>query len=66
MGAIPCPHPHTEILCVAKATERKGVRVSDVLLVWSTLTLVMVVVAACSITIFVFRPEGVYVPVVIK
>ena len=42
----------------------EGVWVSNVLLVWSILTLV--VVAVRSIAIVVFRPEGVYVPVLIK
>ena len=32
-------------------------------MVWSLMTLVLVVVA-CSIAVFVFRPEGVYMPVV--
>ena len=37
-----------------------GMWVSNDLLVWSILTLVVVV--ACSITVLFFRPEGVYVP----
>ena len=47
-----------------EAYEGEGVWVSNILLVWSILTLVVVV--DHSVEIVVFRHEGVYMPVLIK
>ena len=56
---------HRQILCVAEAVQGwGGVWVSNCrILVWSFVTLALVVVA-CSMAVFVFSPEGIFIPVV--
>ena len=62
MGAVQSPHSHTKVMPVVEAAQG-GMWVSNGLMVWSILALVLVVVA-CNITVLVFRPEGIYIPII--
>ena len=60
VGGLQLPLPHPETQHLLQVPEGGGMWVSNALLVWSILTLVVVVVA-CSITILFFRPKGIYI-----
>ena len=53
VGAIRGPHSHRENVCMAKAAPGGTMWVSNGLMVWSILTLVVVV---CRLTVLFFQP----------
>ena len=55
MGGVCHPHPHPKICHLPQEIEGGGVWVSNGLLVWSILTLVVVV--ACSITVLIIQAQ---------
>ena len=62
VGAVQCPHPHTEILYIFVAVQGGTVWVSNGLMVWSILTVVYGD-GGMQIHCFVFfSPQGIYVP----
>ena len=63
MGAIPDPHSHPKNMHLDEVVEGRPMWVSIGLTVLSVFVSVLVVVL-CHINILVFRPEGVFIPII--